>query len=166
MMGEFSGKDLYQIKITLVDSKPLIWRRLIVPKIIPLDELHMVIQLAMGWTNSHMYGFEKGNLVYGMIIDDHEEPYLQDSTGVPLNKLLRKKGEEIVYVYDFGDNWDHCILLEESSLPDQELPHLPICIKERKLVRLKTPVEFGGTTKSLKTFRMLTIQSEKNYTSG
>ncbi|MGL9722785.1 plasmid pRiA4b ORF-3 family protein [Sodalis sp. (in: enterobacteria)] len=128
-MGEFSGKDLYQIKITLVDSKPPVWRRLIVPKTIPLDELHMVIQLAMGWTNSHMYSFEKGNLAYGMIVDDHKDPCFQDSTGVPLIKLLRKKGEKIVYVYDFGDNWDHCILLEESSLTDQKLPHIPICIK-------------------------------------
>ncbi|WP_334470793.1 plasmid pRiA4b ORF-3 family protein [Arsenophonus sp. PmNCSU2021_1] len=128
-MSEFSGKDLYQIKITLIDSKPLIWRRLIVLKTIPLDELHMVIQLAMGCTNDHLYSFEKGDLRYGMIMDDFKETYLQDSTGVPLSKLLRKKGEKMVYLYDFGDNWDHCILLEESSLPDQELLQLPICIK-------------------------------------
>uniref|UniRef100_T1I8P6 Plasmid pRiA4b Orf3-like domain-containing protein n=2 Tax=cellular organisms TaxID=131567 RepID=T1I8P6_RHOPR len=54
---------------------------------------------------------------------------MRDSKGVQLKKILRNQGDKIFYTYDFGDNWDHVIWLEESSLPDQELPHLPICIK-------------------------------------
>lgn len=56
---------MYQIKITLNDMKPPVWRRLIVPSTIALNELHKVIQIAMGWGNYHLYCFEKGNLRYG-----------------------------------------------------------------------------------------------------
>lgn len=129
-MTVLSGKDLYQIKVTLADSKPPIWRRLIVPKTIHLDELHMVIQLAMGWMNDHLYCFEKGNLRYGIKFDDDPiDTGIKSSEGVTLKFLLRKEKDKITYLYDFGDYWEHSILLEKSSLPDAAWPHIPLCIK-------------------------------------
>lgn len=130
-MPAFLGKDLYQVKITLVGSnhgsKPLIWRRLIVPKSITLDELHMVIQEAMGWLSYHLHVFSKENSDYPEITDFHTE----DSKDLPLITLLRNRGEKLTYWYDMGDCWEHRILVEKSSLPDDQvlLDQVPICIK-------------------------------------
>jgi len=60
-----ASKNIYQLKVTLDDSKPPIWRRLLVPGNINLFELHAIIQLSMGWTNSHLHMFRIGEEVYG-----------------------------------------------------------------------------------------------------
>ncbi|MFC0139211.1 plasmid pRiA4b ORF-3 family protein [Erwinia mallotivora] len=141
-MVDFSANDLYQIKVTLVDSKPPIWRRLVVPKTINLDELHMIIQLAMGWTNSHLYLFTKGNLRYGIKFEDEElfESDTKSSEDVSLKFLLRKENDKILYEYDFGDSWVHSILLEKSSFELMIPTQVPVCIKGKGTC----PVEDSG----------------------
>lgn len=129
-MSEFSGNDLYQIKVSLIGPKPPIWRRLVVPKTISLDELHSVIQSAFGWQNMHLYRFEKGDLQYQKMEDygsDLGFLDMKEIAGVQLKTLLRNTGNEIKYVYDFGADWEHNISLEKSSLPEQALPQIPIC---------------------------------------
>lgn len=129
-MPTFLGKDLYQIKVTLAGSKPPIWRRLIIPKSITLDKLHVVIQEAMGWLNCHLHSFSKGNSHYQELSDLHfYMPNTEESKGLPLRMLLCHEKDKMEYTYDMGDCWDHKILLEKSSLPDQVLPHVPYCIK-------------------------------------
>lgn len=132
-MSGYSGKNLYQIKITLDESKPPIWRRLVVPKKLPLNRLHSAIQLAMGWDSAwqdyHLYRFQKGQSQYQEFYDD--ESYnsdTEDTARVPLKKLLGKEGDKILYEYDFGAGWDHEIILEKSSMPDEKFAQLPICI--------------------------------------
>lgn len=141
MIG-FSGKDLYQLKVTLIDSKPPIWRRIVVPKAIALDELHMVIQLAMGWTNSHLYLFEKGNLRYGIQLEDDEflPSDIKSDEGIPLKMLLHKENDKILYEYDFGDAWRHTILLEKASLSETDWPQIPMCMKGKGTC----PIEDSG----------------------
>lgn len=133
-MSEFPGKNLYQINVSVIGRgdgpEPPVWRRLIVPKTIPLDKLHIVIQSIFGWKNMHLHRFEKGDLIYQDTSDSQsDDSDIENSTGVPLETLLESEGDEIKYIYDFGDYWKHTILLEESSLPNQVLPHIPICIE-------------------------------------
>ena len=107
----------YQIKVSLRGIRPPIWRRLIVPAAIELADLHHVIQAAMGWDNGHLHAFETAMDTYG----PGDDPYSEDESyeGLTLNILMQKPKHKIGYTYDFGDNWEHDILLEKVLPAEQ-----------------------------------------------
>jgi hypothetical protein len=101
----------YQIKVQLCGvTKPPVWRRLQVPADLSLDQLHEVIQAAMGWHNCHMHVFSDGWGAYGR--PDRELGH-QDERRVQLSHLFTSVGDKIGYNYDFGDDWLHDITLEK-----------------------------------------------------
>ena len=113
---------IYQIKITLQDSKPPIWRRVLVPSNYTLEQLHEIIQTSMGWENYHLYSFKISNKFY-----ENEE--IDDSLDVKrftIEKILKKRNKAL-YTYDFGDNWDHKIEVEDILKESEFKP--PFCIK-------------------------------------
>lgn len=108
---------VYQLKITLKDSKPAIWRRLQVPSDITLADLHEALQIAMGWTDSHLHQFVIGKTTFGQPdVDDLLE--CEDEEHFRLEDLIRAKGSRFRYEYDFGDHWVHQIVLEDLLRPD------------------------------------------------
>lgn len=123
------GAPLYQLKITLKWSKPAIWRRVVVRGDMTLDRLHGVIQTVMGWTNSHMHQFIVGRTYYGKPVPQgmgfgsetlNERRY----TVADLAPAARKK---FVYEYDFGDGWEHEVVVEKVLPPDAGFKH-PVCL--------------------------------------
>jgi hypothetical protein len=132
-------KPIYQLKITLKGAKPPIWRRVLVPSDLRLDLLHAVIQVAMGWTDSHLHQFVAGGRFYG-VPDDEFGFEVQDETRVRLADILRKEKDTMLYEYDFGDGWEHQVLVEQVSAFDQAQP-LPLCIKGK---RACPPEDCGG----------------------
>jgi len=117
-------KQIYQIKIVLKNSKPTIWRRVLVKSDILLADFHNIIQIAMGWTDSHLHQFEKGRICFAP--KEFELEGSKDYRKVQLNTLLNKEKEKIQYEYDFGDSWTHEIILEKI-LPFSESAKLPVC---------------------------------------
>jgi hypothetical protein len=107
-----SIKNVYQIKITLRDSKPPIWRRLLVPDSINLYKLHQVIQIAMGWTDSHLHQFIIQGKYYGIPSPEDWTPVI-DERRFHLNKIAPSEGNKFIYEYDFGDSWE----VEKRNLP-------------------------------------------------
>ncbi|WP_370948577.1 plasmid pRiA4b ORF-3 family protein [Amycolatopsis sp. cg5] len=106
----------YQIKVQLVGvTKPPVWRRIQVSAGFSLDQLHDVIQDAMGWFDCHLHKFSDEWREYGDT--DPELGYFDERT-VRLSQLLAETGDKIHYTYDFGDNWDHVITLEKVLPPD------------------------------------------------
>lgn len=100
----------FRIKVQLRGvTKPPVWRRMEVPAALSLDRLHGVIQAAMGWGDSHMHAFSDGQYEYGL-----PDPELghHDEREVYLSQLLGGAGDRIQYAYDFGDGWEHDIVLE------------------------------------------------------
>ncbi len=113
---------VYQFKITLLESRPLIWRRIQV-KDCTLDKLHEHIQSVMGWTNSHLHHFLLGKQLYGdpeLIKENFEEMAYKDSTTTKISNILPKDGKRFsfVYEYDFGDCWEHEVLFEGCPKPE------------------------------------------------
>lgn len=106
-------QQTFQIKVTLRDVRPPIWRRLLVPSDILLPKLHEVLQAAMGWYDSHLHLFRVGNRSYAPPGD--WDPVGMDSRAVALSDLAAKKGARLVYEYDFGDGWTHDIVVESVS---------------------------------------------------
>ena len=103
---------IYQVKVGLRGAKPRIWRRLEVPGDLSLAVLHHVIQVAFGWHDSHMHVFETPYGDFGWT--DRELGHRAEGP-VTLEQVARRATDKIRYTYDFGDNWDHEILLARVS---------------------------------------------------
>jgi hypothetical protein len=114
--GKPEAAPAYRIKITLRDIEPPIWRRIIVPSRWTLHELHEAIQVAMGWLNCHLYEFEAGGTRY--INPEDDEPDMitgwKDATRTRLHKVARV-GSRLIYSYDFGDGWEHDVVVEAAE---------------------------------------------------
>ena len=131
-------KEVLQLKVSLKGSKPPIWRRLEVPATITLDQLHEVIQVAFEWTDSHLHAFETPQGEYG-VPDPEWGLDLRSERGVRLTKVA-EVGEKLTYVYDFGDDWQHVVLVEKIA-PSQEGVAYPRCTAGR---RAAPPEDCGG----------------------
>lgn len=108
--------DVYQLKITLRGvTKPPVWRRIAVPAGLTLDLLHEVIQQAMGWEDGHLHVFSTPRRDYG--IPDPELGHA-DERKATVAKVLARPGATMCYTYDFGDDWEHDIVLEKVLPPD------------------------------------------------
>ena len=132
----------YQLKITLLEIRPPIWRRIRVPASIKLCCLHSAIQVAMGWTDSHLHQFEKDGKNWGVPEwDEFDELNLIDESKTRLADVLKAEGESLVYQYDFGDDWEHKVVLEKI-LPGGAPGH-PECLGGER----RCPAEdVGGTS--------------------
>lgn len=103
--------EAYQLKITLLDTKPPVWRRVEVPGDIKLSGLHAVIQTAMGWSGGHLHQFLINGVEYSEPDEDMPDDVL-DESDVELAGVSAE-GDQLLYVYDFGDNWRHEVKVEK-----------------------------------------------------
>lgn len=120
-----------QLKILLKHSKPPIWRRILVKSEISFYELHFTIQLAMGWTNSHLYEFEIDEYIIGEPLDEPDEfdtNEIIDSELIFLEEVVAQGTTRFDYNYDMGDFWQHTIEVE-GVLPLKDDTYYPRCIK-------------------------------------
>lgn len=123
-----------QLKISLKDSTPPIWRRVLVKSSISFYELHYTIQIAMGWGNYHLYEFKIGDYRIGLMDEDSDDPESGSSKIIVSKEITLEevisKGEfkNFSYEYDFGDGWMHSIVVEKI-LPLDPDKYYPVCIK-------------------------------------
>lgn len=120
-----SKQAAMQVKLSLRGvSKPPVWRRLLVPADMRLDRLHDVIQTALGWTDTHLHVFSTEAGEYG--VPDPELGF-RDERSARIGEFLHEPGDRILYTYDFGDAWEHDIVLEKHVDPDPG-HKLPACL--------------------------------------
>ncbi len=109
--------SIIEIKIVLQDIEPAVTRTLRVPADIRLDRLHLTVQAAMGWTNSHLYMFQADGISWGVPDPDFESDD-QPANKTSLNEVFQNSDENSInYVYDFGDNWRHRIIVTKTADP-------------------------------------------------
>lgn len=124
---------LYQLKVTLEWSEPAIWRRVIVRGNMTLKRLHDVIQVVMPWTNSHLHQFiaGKGNAAtyYGKPHSSFDDmgPEMLNEKRYHISDLAPAAKRKLIYEYDFGDGWEHQIVVEKILPPDATFKH-PRCL--------------------------------------
>jgi len=116
------ARQIYVLKITLADVSPPVWRRVAVPAAYTLDRVHRVIQLAMGWQDCHLHSFVVGGTQYGQPDPDGLLD-LRDELDYRLDAVVAKD-DRFVYTYDFGDWWEHHVVVESVLLaePDGRYP--------------------------------------------
>ncbi len=129
----------YLLNIRLLDIEPEIWRRFVVPGSITLDRLHDVIQIVMGWTDSHLHEFTIGKTRYAEYPESKEEGL--ECGRYRLVDLIKQKGRTFQYFYDFGDNWAHEVVLEDSRYHNPRLQFPIECLEGE---RACPPEDVGG----------------------
>jgi hypothetical protein len=142
MRQAVNKSDILQIKITLLDVKPPVWRRVLVPASLPLRRLHETIQAAMGWLNQHLHEFRIGERRFG--VPDPEDgasaSTLANDSLVKLSSLVEQGIDRFHYVYDFGDDWRHEIVIEDVR-PGEAGIDYPVFVEG---VRRCPPEDCGG----------------------
>ncbi len=125
-------KKVIQLRIVLAGTRPPVWRRIQVPESYTFYDLHVAIQNAMGWTDSHLHMFEiptDGGDRCPIRIDspysDPEEPLI--TTEIRMVDYLSLKGDQAKYIYDFGDGWIHDIFVEDVVTRAPERIY-PVCL--------------------------------------
>ena len=129
---------IYQIKVGLRGAKPPIWRRLEVPADLSLSDLHYIIQAAFGWDDSHLHVFDTA---YGDFGRADRQLDHQAEAPVTLEQVAPRVTSKIRYLYDFGDDWEHEILVEKVFNRDPVAPVHPRCTGGR---RAAPPEDCGG----------------------
>jgi hypothetical protein len=145
--------QVHELKITLRRSKPPIWRRVAVPSDIKLSDLHIVIQIVMGWSNSHLHQFVVRNNAPKPTFEDlrsldirarikrmamsrdlcWSDPRMgledaEDETKATLCDLAPAVKSKFIYEYDFGDGWEHKIETVKIGRPAEDMEY-PVCLK-------------------------------------
>ena len=128
------AKTIHQLKITLRYVRPPVWRRVLVPSEMRLSDLHDVIQIAMGWEDSHLHQFEVGETYYALP-DPEEDDFWgsrsEDEAKVKLRDVAPRGKDKLRYDYDFGDGWEHSIVVEKV-LPREKGRRYPVCLAGRR----------------------------------
>ncbi|WP_077613251.1 plasmid pRiA4b ORF-3 family protein [Clostridium sp. Marseille-P2415] len=104
----------YQLKITIKGSKPPIWRRILVPEGITFEKLHQIIQTAFCWADDHLYQFEFRSEGVRVVPaeEDRSQKFQYILTDETIDNLVSGT-KKFTYIYDFGDNWEHVIQVED-----------------------------------------------------
>jgi len=130
---------MYLLGIEMIDIEPRIWRRFVVPAGITLDRLHDVIQIVMGWTDSHLHEFIIGKKRYTEY-PEYEDDGLECGK-YRLGDLIKQKGRSFRYLYDFGDGWEHEIVIEEKNHRNPDGSMEIVCLEGE---RACPPEDVGG----------------------
>jgi hypothetical protein len=152
---------IYKIRISLIGSKPLIWRRVLIEDDTTMYDFHKIIQSSMGWTNSHLHQFTAdGGKSYTKFYADLEDDFAENEflyyEGMVVSDFMKTPGDCVVYEYDFGDGWEHVLLLESVEEPKPYLRY-PVCIDGK---RNCPPEDVGGLDGF---YRMLRIQKKPTH---
>jgi hypothetical protein len=140
-----SFETVFQFKITLIGVEPAIWRRIQVPGSYTFYDLHVAIQNAMGWADSHLHAYEmqgrrKVRIESPYAVEDlHKKPY-GFTPEIMLAEFFKKEKDSAIYEYDFGDGWRHEVLLEDIQLKKAGMKY-PVCLDGQ---RACPPEDCGG----------------------
>jgi hypothetical protein len=138
-MSDSLSSTVYQLKVVLLGISPLIWRRILVDCDSTIAELHSIIQVTMGWSNSHLHRFIIHGKQYG-IAQPGGLWFSDDPTQVKLSTLGLRLRERFLYEYDLGDQWQHQIRVE-AILPGKSSQYYPVCVGGK---RCAPPEGCGG----------------------
>ena len=126
----------------------------------PLCCVHEALQVVMGWSDSHMHRFEKKGVCWGVPDDDEfNELDLIDERKTLLAQVLKSKGDSMVYLYDFGEDWRHQVTLEKI-MPMGAGVNTPVCLGGR---RRCPPESVGGISGYQEFLKFIGDPSHRNY---
>ena len=136
-------RAIARIRIELQEIEPRIWRRIDVPLSSTLLALHDFVQFAFRWTDSHLFEFEIGDRRYGQPeYDRYADERLYKAASIRLKTVVDRGIDQLLYVYDFGDNWRHDLFIEEVRDGERDVDYPVFVAGERRV----PPEDVGGVT--------------------
>jgi hypothetical protein len=118
---------LYQLGVRLNESAPAIWRRFQVKKETTLPRLHQVLQVVMGWDDRHLHEFRIGSLRFGERVPEEDYEVIDERT-IRLSQIATSEPRTFAYLYDFGDGWEHEVVIEKGANKEAGVRY-PTCIE-------------------------------------
>ena len=146
-------QEVCQLKVTLRGIRPPIWRRLVVTADTTLTRLHRVLQIAMGWEDSHIHEFRVG---------DRRPAGLgsaQMGRSARIGNVLTETGSSLTYTYDLGDGWEHTIVLEKRFCGSDDTEY-PVCLDGRQAC---PPEDSGGVPGYYDLLEVLQSPADERY---
>lgn len=125
-----AATSVHRVKVSLRGARPAVWRRLEVPSDLPLSLLHEVIQTAFGWFDCHLHQFETACGEFGDPAQDDYWSQRGDESAAALAQVASEVKAAIGYVYDFGDEWRHDLIVE-AIVPAMPGVRYPRCLTAR-----------------------------------
>jgi hypothetical protein len=148
------------LTIDLMDVQPKVHRRITVPFNIRLDRLHLVIQEAMPWTNSHLYEMQIGECGWGEPDSDNDYDGPMSAKTATLAEALTDAGRRTFsYIYDFGDGWEHKVKLVKTAPAILGLPRIQLI----EAIGRCPPEDSGGPWGYIEKLRILEDPSDEEY---
>lgn len=148
------GAVVFQVRVTLLGITPAVWRRLLLPGNTKLEQVHECIQGAFGWQNCHLHEFEIAGKRYGDSDGNGNRALISErGTKSKLKFFDLQVGDKFLYIYDFGDDWQHELEIE-AILPPDPKGFYPDCIAG---ARACPPEDCGGVPGYLRLVRQLTL---------
>jgi hypothetical protein len=162
-----SYKKVFQFKIQLKHIKPPIWRRILVPENYTFWDLHVAVQDSMGWVDYHLHEFNIQNPFtgkedrIGMPDDDYPDAEMISENDCTIKTYFTKENIVAVYVYDFGDDWEHEIIFEKVHQRDSDIKY-PVCTAGK---RSCPPEDCGGSFGYMELLEVLKNPDHENHDS-
>ncbi len=145
-MPTHPGQSVFRLRVTLGEVVPTVWRRLLVPGSVRLAKLHGMFQAAMGWTDSHLHSFTIGAQLFGMHFDDYPEDEIDEKEVTVLRAIDEHR--RFSYEYDFGDSWEHEVVVEELTRTSRGLKYA-VCLDGQNACPPEDCGGVGGYTELL-----------------
>lgn len=149
--------NILKLRIKITDIEPEIWREILIENNITFKKLHEIIQLSFGWTNSHLYNFDVNGILFSIPDIEFENNDLDIKNKV--TEFLIEKGQKVLYIYDFGDNWEHEIEIVEVLEKEKGIRY-PKCLDGS---RNGPPEDCGGVPGYEDIIDALTIKDKSEY---
>lgn len=158
-MNFYFGPTAHVLRISLRYVEPEVWRRLVMKSQTPLPEFATALEQAMGWESTHLHLLDVGGVLFGNT--DHDAPHLIDEKAAKVTHLLPREGTSLRWDYDFGDGWEHDVVVEAIEPLDPKAKY-PVVLDG---ARACPPEDVGGPPGCEELLRVLSNPKSKEYTS-
>lgn len=151
------GQVVLQLRVAVLEVRPVVWRRLLVPGGVRLAKFHLMLQAGLGWTDSHLHQFRIDGVLWGMHFDDWPDEELDEATVTVAGAVGSSR--RFFYDYDFGDGWEHEIVVESRWRGPLGLKHA-VCLDG---ARSCPPEDVGGPHGYADLLRVLGDPSDEEH---
>lgn len=153
------GPSVYTLTIALRDVQPAVCRQLVVKSETPLPKFAQMLERVMGWESYHLHMFEVGGILFGPQDDEFDSEHVIDERKVTVQQVLPRVGAQLRFDYDFGDGWEHVVVVDAIEAP-LEGKRYPICLAGE---RACPPEDCGGVTGYEELLAALADPSSEEY---
>lgn len=109
------GPTVHVLRVSLREVEPVVWRRLVVRSEMPLPKLNQALERVMGWEGYHLHMFDVGGILFGE--PDEDADYVINEKAATVKHVLPRVGATLRWDYDFGDGWEHDVMVEAIESP-------------------------------------------------